>query len=132
MEKDEAPIYKVLLDLQKQLGDMDVRVSRELGNQTATLGGLDQKATFTNGKIATAIADINNIKIELSDYPEVRKGALSVITWKRGVMMCISVILFMWGSLALAARYVADSYLDKHLSAILTPKNQAYELNQNK
>ncbi len=115
MGENHDQLYGILLNLQRQVGDMDTRVSTELGKQTSTLDGIDKKATYTNGKIADAILRVSKIEVQLADYPEVRKGARDVMTWKHGLIMMFSLFVLIGGAIWGIIKFGLDAYLrDKY------------------
>lgn len=105
-------IYGVLLDLQKQFSG----IFQEQGKHTGLLEGLDKKASYTNGKIASALEDINELKVRLSDYEEMKEGVKDVVTTKKAIIMNISSFILISGSVFFLAKYALRSYVKDIIS----------------
>lgn len=107
MPENHDKLYGILLDVQKQIGD----VKTETGKQTGTIEGIDKKISYTNGKIAQAMKDIQAIQIELSDYPDVRDKAIDTWSFKKGVLMIVAVVVFFAGAIIIGVKAVVKQYL---------------------
>jgi hypothetical protein len=125
MAAPHEKIYDILLDVQKQLGI----VSRETGAQTEKLNSIDRKQTELNGyqqtansKISTAMKEIEELKIRLSDYEEVKTGVKDVVTTKKALAMIISMLVVISGGIWALTKYAFNSYIDKRVDTALLSK----------